>query len=565
MTAVIYARYSSDSQREASIEGQLRDCKDYAEKNGITVVGTYIDRAYSAKTDDRPDFQRMIKDSGKKIFDVVLVWKLDRFARNRFDAVNYKYQLEKNGVHLVSAMEPISQGPEGIMVESMLIGMAEYYSAELALKVARGERENALQCKYNGGVVPLGFTIGKEDRLYHIDPETAPIVQEIFTRYADGEPAEKIAASLNERGLRTRTGKPFVKNSFFQIFRNRRYIGEYRYKDIVTPGGIPAIVDQDLFDRVQQRFEQNRIAHGRPAKEDVSYLLTTKLFCGKCGTLMGGESGTSHMGNTYYYYKCGNAKRHGKAHCDLKAIRKEPLERFVVDTAIKVIFSDEIIERLIDLVMEAQQKENTRLPVLKEQLRDTEKRLANLLEAIEQGILTPTTKQRLDELEAQKEALNTSILEEELKLSCTNVMLQCLDGESRCIFILGTMFRLDSAVAGEILGISPAAYRKRLSRIREKMAAFLGEYCGLAGGKCSCRRRVDYAIASRRLTPERLEYNGMEQGRSRIAEQCRAIMEEIDGQSRIFAEMPFYRTGPEAKEFIKGLLRSDAYRTVMMS
>ena len=415
MTAVIYARYSSDSQREASIEGQLRDCKDYAEKNGITVVGTYIDRAYSAKTDDRPDFQRMIKDSGKKIFDVVLVWKLDRFARNRFDAVNYKYQLEKNGVHLVSAMEPISQGPEGIMVESMLIGMAEYYSAELALKVARGERENALQCKYNGGVVPLGFTIGKEDRLYHIDPETAPIVQEIFTRYADGEPAEKIAASLNERGLRTRTGKPFVKNSFFQIFRNRRYIGEYRYKDIVTPGGIPAIVDEDLFNRVQQRFEQNKIAHGRPAKEDVSYLLTTKLFCGKCGTLMGGESGTSHMGNTYYYYKCGNAKRHGKAHCDLKAIRKEPLERFVVDTAIKVIFSDEIIERLIDLVMEAQQQENTRLPVLKEQLRDTEKRLANLLEAIEQGILTPTTKQRLDELEARKEALNTSILEEELK------------------------------------------------------------------------------------------------------------------------------------------------------
>ena len=415
MTAVIYARYSSDSQREASIEGQLRDCKDYAEKNGITVVGTYIDRAYSAKTDDRPDFQRMIKDSAKKIFDVVLVWKLDRFARNRFDAVNYKYQLEKNGVHLVSAMEPISQGPEGIMVESMLIGMAEYYSAELALKVARGERENALQCKYNGGVVPLGFTIGKEDRLYHIDPETAPIVQEIFTRYADGEPAEKIAASLNERGLRTRTGKPFVKNSFFQIFRNRRYIGEYRYKDIVTPGGIPAIVDEDLFNRVQQRFEQNKIAHGRPAKEDVSYLLTTKLFCGKCGTLMGGESGTSHMGNTYYYYKCGNAKRHGKAHCDLKAIRKEPLERFVVDTAIKVIFSDEIIERLIDLVMEAQQKENTRLPVLKDQLRDTEKRLANLLEAIEQGILTPTTKQRLDELEARKEALNTSILEEELK------------------------------------------------------------------------------------------------------------------------------------------------------
>ena len=415
MTAVIYARYSSDSQREASIEGQLRDCKDYAERNGITIVGTYIDRAYSAKTDDRPEFQRMVQDSAKKIFDAVLVWKLDRFARNRYNAVYYKRQLEKNNVHLVSVMEPISSGPEGIMIESLLIGMAEYYSAELAIKVARGERENALKCKYNGGVVPLGYVIGKEDRLYHIDPETAPIVQEIFTRYADGEPAEKIAASLNERGLRTRTGKPFVKNSFFQIFKNRRYIGEYSYKDIVIPGGVPAIVDQALFDRVQERFAKNKITHGRPAKEEVNYLLTTKIFCGKCGTLMGGESGTSHMGTTYHYYKCGKAKRKGQAHCSLKAIRKEPLERFVVDTAVKLVLNDPVIEHLTDLILEAQGRENTHLPVLKEQLRDTEKRLSNLLEAIEQGILTSTTKQRLDELEARQDALKASILEEELQ------------------------------------------------------------------------------------------------------------------------------------------------------
>jgi DNA invertase Pin-like site-specific DNA recombinase len=413
MTAVIYARYSSDSQREASIEGQLRDCKDYAEKNGITVVGTYIDRAYSAKTDDRPDFQRMIKDSGKKIFDVVLVWKLDRFARNRYDAVNYKYQLEKNGVHLVSAMEPISQGPEGIMVESMLIGMAEYYSAELALKVARGERENALQCKYNGGMVPLGFTIGKEDRLYHIDPETAPIVQEIFRRYADGEPAEKIAASLNERGLRTRTGKPFVKNSFFQIFRNRRYIGEYRYKDIVTPGGIPAIVDKDLFDRVQQRFEQNRIAHGRPAKEDVSYLLTTKLFCGKCGTLMGGESGTSHTGNVHHYYKCVSVKKK-RTECHKKPVKKEWIEDLVVNETMKMVMDDNAIEAIVSMLMDLQDRENVNLPLYEQQLREADTAIQNLLNAIQQGILTKSTKGRLEELEATKEELEARIACEKL-------------------------------------------------------------------------------------------------------------------------------------------------------
>ena len=181
-----------------------RDCKDYAERNGITIVGTYIDRAYSAKTDDRPEFQRMVQDSARKIFDAVLVWKLDRFARNRYDAVYYKRQLEKNGVHLVSVMEPISDGPEGIMIESLLIGMAEYYSAELAIKVARGERENALMCKYNGGVVPLGYVIGKEDRFYHIDPETAPIVQKF-------SPAMPTANSRKDSGFpeRTRPAHPY--------------------------------------------------------------------------------------------------------------------------------------------------------------------------------------------------------------------------------------------------------------------------------------------------------------------------------------------------------------------
>ena len=183
----------------------------------------------------------------------------------------------------------------------------------------------------------------------------------------------------------------------------------------MIPGGVPAIVDQALFDRVQERFAKNKITHDRPVKEEVSYLLTTKLFCGKCGTLMGSESGTSHMGTTYHYYKCGKTKRKGQAHCSLKAIRKESLERFVVDTAVKLVLNDPVIEHLIDLILEAQSRENTRLPVLKEQLRDTEKRLANLLEAIEQGILTPTTKQRLNELETRRDALKASILEEELQ------------------------------------------------------------------------------------------------------------------------------------------------------
>ena len=169
MTAVIYARYSSDNQREESIEGQIRECTAYAEKNGITVVKHYIDRALSAKTDNRPDFQQMIKDSEKRLFDIVLVWKLDRFARNRYDSAHYEYQLERNHVKLVSATEPISDGPAGIMVKSMLTGMAEYYSAELSEKVVRGMTENVLKGKYNGGTIPIGYTVD-EEKFFQIDP-----------------------------------------------------------------------------------------------------------------------------------------------------------------------------------------------------------------------------------------------------------------------------------------------------------------------------------------------------------------------------------------------------------
>ena len=175
MTGVIYARYSSDNQREESIEGQLRECKEFAAKNGIEIVDTYIDRALSAKTDNRPDFQRMIKDSSKELFDTILVWKLDRFARNRYDSAHYKAILRKNGVKVVSATEIISDTAEGILLESLLEGMAEYYSVDLAEKITRGLTENALKCKFNGGTVPLGYTIDA-NQYYQIDPLTAPAV-----------------------------------------------------------------------------------------------------------------------------------------------------------------------------------------------------------------------------------------------------------------------------------------------------------------------------------------------------------------------------------------------------
>ena len=206
MKAVIYARYSSDNQREESIEGQLRECTAYCVKNDITILRTYIDRALSAKTDNRPDFQRMVKDSAKGLFDVVIVWKLDRFARNRYDSAHYKAQLRKYGVKVLSATENISEGPEGIILESMLEGMAEYYSAELSEKVIRGHTENALKCKYNGGTPTFGYVIDK-DMQYQLDPRTAPVVLEIFTRYDQGATLKEIMEEMRQKGAKTACGK----------------------------------------------------------------------------------------------------------------------------------------------------------------------------------------------------------------------------------------------------------------------------------------------------------------------------------------------------------------------
>lgn len=411
MTGVIYARYSSDNQREESIEGQLRECKAFAEKNDIQIVNTYIDRALSAKTDNRPDFQRMIKDSEKGLFDTVIVWKLDRFARNRYDSAHYKSILRKNGAKVISATEMISDTAEGVLLESMLEGMAEYYSAELSEKVIRGLTENALKCKYNGGTLPIGYTID-ENQYFQIDPLTAPAVLDAFKQYAEGATMQEVTDNMNIKGIRTKRGGKISINSVTRMLHNRRYIGEYKYNDITKPGGIPAIIPEDLFNRVQERMAANKKAPAKHKAED-EYLLTTKLFCGKCGCLMIGESGTSHQKNKVHrYYKCVSVKNHKG--CDKKTVRKEWLENLVIAQIRSIIFDDELIDILADSIMRLQSAENTALPLLKMQYAETQKAIDNLLNAIQQGILTPSTKQRMEELEQQKSELSVQIMKEEM-------------------------------------------------------------------------------------------------------------------------------------------------------
>ena len=250
-----------------------------------------------------------------------------------------------------------------------------------------------------------------EEQHYQIDPIAAPLVLQAFTDYANGKSMREIANNLNLAGVKTKRGGKITENGMSRMLHNRIYIGEYRYRDIVHPHGIPAIVPEDLFERVQEKLASVKKVTAK-YKADEEYLLTTKLFCGKCGCYMSGESGTSHTGKIHRYYRCVSVKKHRG--CDKKNVQKEWIENLVIDQIKKVIFNDELIEKLADMGMERQHKENIVLPMLKEQLAETEKGIRNFVDAIQQGIITDSTKERLEELERNKKELSAQIAREEL-------------------------------------------------------------------------------------------------------------------------------------------------------
>ena len=412
LRAVIYARYSSSSQREESIEGQIRDCTAYAERNGYMVIGTYADRAISGTTDNRPEFQKMIKDSKRKQFDLVLVWKFDHFARDRFASAKYKAQLKENGVKVVSATEIIGDGDESVIMESLLEGMAEYYSRDLKRKVLRGLTVNAEKCLWNGGTLPIGYVVDEEQHL-QINEMTAPYVVEAFKQYDEGKTIAEIQGYFKGKGVTNTKGRAVSWSAVQHMLSNRRYIGEYSFRETVVPDGIPAIVPQDLFDRVQEKLEKNKKAPAR-AKAEENYLLTTKIFCGHCGTGMSGESGTGRNGTTHRYYKC-YASKAKLNDCKKKSVKKEWIEDLVVKETMAMLMNDEAIEAIVSMLMRIQDEDNTDLPMYEKQLRETETAIDNIVAAVMGGMVSKTLQQKLTQLEAEKEELEKRIAEEKLE------------------------------------------------------------------------------------------------------------------------------------------------------
>ena len=297
----LYARYSSDNQRSESIDAQLRAMKAYCEQNKFVIVETYINEARSATTDNRPSFQKMIADSANHSFNILLVHKLDRFARNRYDSAVYKRELKKNGVQVYSVLENLDNSPESIMMEAVLEGMAEYYSQNLGREVIKGMRENALKCIHTGGKPPLGYDVDPETKKLVINEYEAETVRLIFDMYDKNYSYNAMIKVLDEQGRTTKSGSSFKKTSFNSILKQEKYKGTFVWnraasknfddthnshaskplnEQVRVDGGCAAIVDEALFNRVQDKMNDNRKSNLRSGGKR-HYMLggMGKIYC----------------------------------------------------------------------------------------------------------------------------------------------------------------------------------------------------------------------------------------------------------------------------------------------
>lgn len=447
MRAVIYARYSSDKQSEQSIEGQLRVCNEYANKNNLLVVNTYIDRAMTGKNDNRANFQQMLKDSANKPWDYVIVYKIDRFGRNKYEIAMNRHTLNANGIKLLSASENIPDTPEGIILESLLEGMAEYYSAELAQKTKRGMRESIIKGNFTGGHVLFGYKV--IDKKIYVDKTNSEAMKFVFTEYANGATFNQIATQLNSKGY-TYNGKPFKASSLQGKLNNKRYIGINEYEGEIYTNTYPAIIDNETFNKVQLMLKRNKKNAGAN-KAKTDYLLSGKLFCGLCGSTMVGTSGKSCK-NKYTYYTCSN--RYKKHECNKEYEQKDWLEDFVINKTLNYILKQNVIDEIVNnaYIYFKNKKYNTQIQAIEDRLDILDKqinKIYNIFAKTDSKEILKRANEEIKQLEIDK----NNLLKELTITKATNKIFKTKE-ELKLIF--------DIFISGEQSDIN---FRKRIVKM----------------------------------------------------------------------------------------------------
>lgn len=410
--AIVYCRYSSHSQNEASIEQQLDAAREYAKKNKLVIIKEYCDAAMTGTNDDRPNFNLMLSEVNKLKPSFCICWKGDRLSRNRIDAALTKHHLKSAGCFPVYVTENIdTETPEGDFLDGMLEVVSSFYVAQTIANVERGMNHNAKNCLSNGSK-KYGYTTDNTKH-YVINPEEAEIVKYIFQQYSEGTRPKDIAAALNERGVKTLQNKNWRNDSITKIIKNPTYKGIYIWSGHYTEGGMPRIIEDDLWNRCNEILISNK-HHKRQGGKDTEYYLVPKLFCDRCGGLLSGAYGKSATNKkAYYYYRCTNKE------CKTKNINKAKIENAVKDI-LKYFLNNRkaITEEAIEIYTE-HLKENGNLKLienLEARIEEATEKQSNLLNAIEQGLITESTKNRLLEIDQELNYLNEQLEIEKSKL-----------------------------------------------------------------------------------------------------------------------------------------------------
>ena len=404
--AVIYARYSSHNQREASLEQQIAECKKYAEKNGYTVSDIYQDAAVSGRTDDRPAFKRLMKDAEKEKFDYIIAWKSNRIGRNMTQTMTNMAKLAEYGVECLYTEEDFDNTASGRFALRNMMNVNQFYSENMAEDIRRGLMDNAEKCMVNG-MTPLGLKRGEDGR-YAIDEPTAAIVRQIFDRILHGWTITEVMTDLNNRGIKTRYGNEWKHQSFNKLLSNEQYIGVYKYSGVRIEGGIPPILDKEVFEGVQKVLGEKKRPRGKK-RDTADYFLVGKVFCGKCESPMTGISGTSKTKAKHYYYAC-NAKHYDHT-CDKKNVPKDDLE-FSVGLGVKTLLQDQgLVDWLLggydDIIRQI--REESKVSTLEGQLAEVTVSLDNIMKAMEAGAFNDVIIKRMNELADTKKDIEQAI------------------------------------------------------------------------------------------------------------------------------------------------------------
>lgn len=431
---VIYARYSCDRQTEQSIEGQLRVCEEYAQRNGIKIVDKYIDKAMTGTNDNRAAFQQMLSDAEKNVpWNVVLVYAIDRFGRDSIEIAVNKQRLKKNGKVLISATQRTSvnvdgtKNLDGILLENVYIGIAEYYSAELSQKVKRGMRESREKGQFTGGTLVFGYKV--ENKRIYVNEDEAKYVRYIFEQYASGVPAIEIHEQLTKENV-IAYKKPICIKTMYNMLRNKKYCGIFECAGKTYTNIYPQIIPQGLYNKVAEMIQANKY---NPHSKDIVYALKGKLVCGYCGNHLCAESGTSKQGNVKRYYKCMGRRKHI---CNKENLRKEEFEELIVTVTNELLKDSlqirEIAEEVYNKHRERMFDENI-VNILENEMTNVENNIDNLVTAMENGAMTSAIINRLKELETKKQELETQIFIEKTKNECNITPDQIVEYLQRCL------------------------------------------------------------------------------------------------------------------------------------